>query len=286
MGIKKLSNEVFVPCMGLGTLVENIDEQTAIDNIIYAIRQGYRLIDTAWIYKNEKSVGKAINQVLKSGEVKRDELFVQTKFYPQMPYGYDSVMDQFKESIENLGLDYVDAYLFHQPVPRYAELDYKVRNSSAWKAMEQIYEAGKAKAIGVSNFLERHIEYIAEKAQVFPIINQIEINPFFQQRGLQEWCKNKNIMIQAWGGVKAVVNDSSIIQRIALKHNVSIAQVCLRWNMQMGNIPIVSSSKRRNIKKNFQMNFVLDDDDMEKIRSCNTSTNHRNTWWYPRQQMY
>lgn len=217
----------------------------------------------------------------------RSCLFIQTKFYPQGDYGYDSVMYQFEDSISKLGLDYLDAYLIHQPVPRYCELNYRKKNSDAWKAFEQLYKDGRIRSIGVSNFLERHIEYLIDSAEIIPMINQIEINPYFQQIGLSEWCKNKGIVVQSWGPLsKGVVLCSEELSEIAKKYNISTAQLCIKWNIQKGNIPIVMSSSKRNILANFYLDFCISDEDMESIRQLNSSTKHRETWWYPRQQMY
>ncbi len=284
--MKTAVNGVSIPDIGFGTLVENLEEEKQIENIVFAINHGYRLVDTAWSYGNEALVGKAISKAIMGG-VERRELFVQTKFYPQMPYGYESVIAQFEDSISKLGLDYVDSYLFHQPVPRYSELEYQKRNSDAWKAIEDLYKDGKIRVIGVSNFLERHVEYITEQAEIPPMINQLEINPFFQQRGLSDWCRHHNMIIQSWGPLaKGNAVNADEIKKLAEKYDVSVGQICLRWNTQMGNIPIVASSKQTNISSNLELDFSITDEDMELIRGCNSSTGHRETWWYPRQQMY
>ncbi len=204
-----------------------------------------------------------------------------------MPYGYESVITQFEDSISKLGLDYVDSYLFHQPVPRYSELEYKQRNSDAWKAIEDLYKDGKIRIIGVSNFLERHIDYISEHAEICPMVNQLEINPFFQQRGLCDWCRQNDMIIQSWGPLAKgnALNDDALM-KLAEKYDATVSQICLKWNLQMGNIPVVASSKQANIFSNLKLSFNITDEDMEMIRVCNTSTKHRETWWYSRQQMY
>lgn len=284
---KTLSNGVKVPYLGIGTTIRSPeDEPEFINNLVYAIELGYRMIDTAWVYKTENKVGEAISIACNSG-LSRSDLFVQTKFYPQMPYGYDEVMAQFEESLTSLGLDYVDAYLFHQPVPRYSELEYKERNANAWRAMARLYDEKLVRVIGVSNFLERHIEYLVTDAEIMPMINQLEINPLFQQRGLSEWCRCHGVMVESWGPLaKGNAIDADSLAAIAEEYNVSTAQLCLRWNIQMGNVPIVSSTKRENIASNLELDFVIPEAGMEAIRLLNTSTEHRETWWYPRQQMY
>ena len=282
----KTASGVEIPLIGYGTLVEGIDEEKQIENLVYAFNQGYRLFDTAWSYGNESIVGKAIAKLIEDG-VKREDLFIQTKFYPQMPYDSESVLTQFNDSLSKLGVEYVDSYLFHQPVPRYSELEYKDRNSDAWKAFELLYREGKSRVIGVSNFLERHVEYIAETAEIPPMINQLEINPFYQQRGLSEWCRHHGIVIQSWGPLaKGNAIGSDVLTELAKRYEANVSQICLKWNIQMGNIPIVSSTKQSNICSNLKLDFRITDEDMELIRTCNSSTGHRQTWWYPRQQMY
>lgn len=204
-----------------------------------------------------------------------------------MPYGYKDLQAQFAESLKALKLDHVDAYLIHQPVPRYSELEYQSRNVDVWKAMEELYDQGKVRAIGVSNFLERHVMQIEEKCSVRPMIDQLEIHPAFQQRGLSQWCKSRGIVVQSWGALgQGKIRSNEEIVRIAEEHHVSFAQICLKWNQQMGNIPIWASANPDHIRVNSELSFELSVDEMEAIRRCNTSTEHRKTWWYPRQQMY
>ena len=254
--------------------------------LVQAILMGYRFIDTAYSYGTEKIVGIALKLLFEAG-FPRDKLFIQTKFYPVMPYDGTSVRRQFEESIQNLGLDYVDAYLIHQPVPRYSELDYTERNISVWKEMERLVGEGKVKHIGVSNFLERHILQLTENCCIMPEINQLEINPQFQQRGLADFCKKRGISVQSWGPL-SITEDKvkTVLQMIADKYGVSWAQVALRWNIQSGNVPICFSKNIQHLEENMKLNFKLSEADMEAVRLCNTADAHRKTWWYPRQLMY
>lgn len=279
-----LANGCEIPNIGFGTADHTEDE--FVESIVTAIKAGYRFIDTAYVYNTEVHVGNAVRRVISEG-IKREELFIQTKFYSQMPYGYEETLAQFEESLQRLGLDYVDAYLIHQPVPRYSELSYRARNIEVWHAMEKLYREGRVRSIGVSNFLERHILQIEETCKVKPMINQIEINPLFQERGLAEWCREHGMVVQAWGSLsQGGATHQSVLNEIAKKHGVSIAQVCLKWNQQMGNIPVCLSTKEERIRSNIDLSFELDAEDMEAIRLCNSNTAHRQTWWYPRQQMY
>lgn len=254
--------------------------------LVQAILIGYRFIDTAYSYGTEKIVGAALKLLFDAG-MRRDEVFIQTKFYPVMPYDGESVRKQLEESLQNLGLDYVDSYLIHQPVPRYSELEYTERNISVWKEMEKLRAEGKVKHIGVSNFLERHILQLTEACNTVPEINQLEINPQFQQRGLAEFCRKKGIAVQSWGPLSVTdENVQSALQLIADKYGVSKAQVALKWNMQIGNIPICFSKNIHHLIENRKLDFELSDEDLEAIRMCNSADAHRKTWWYPRQQMY
>lgn len=257
-----------------------------VDLLSGAILAGYRFVDTAYSYGTEKIVGKAIEQAAREG-VSRCDLFVQTKFYPVMPYDGNTLKQQFEESMENLGLDYLDSYLIHQPVPRYSEKEYTERNISVWRAMEGLVHNGKVKHIGVSNFLERHILQIKENCEIEPEINQIEINPQFQQIGLSDYCKKHGMSVQGWGSLSVTEEGvKSLLSETAQLHNTTWAKVALKWSMQLGNIPICSSTNPEHLKDNLDIDFDLSEEDMERIRSCNSAAAHRQTWWYPRQQMY
>lgn len=282
----RLQNGAEIPNIGFGTA--DMPAEAVRPAVLCALRSDCRFIDTAYSYGSESAVGDAVEEFIRAGGVTgREELFIQTKFYPKMPYGYKELRAQFSESLKALKLDYIDSYLIHQPVPRYSELEYQTRNADVWKAMEELYDQGKVRAIGVSNFLERHIMQIEEKCQVRPMINQLEIHPVFQQRGLAQWCKNRGMIVQSWGALgQGKIKNNEQIGRIAQKYHVSFAQICLRWNMQMGNIPIWASADPEHIRANSSLPFTLTEEEMETIRLCNTSTEHRSTWWYPRQQMY
>lgn len=280
-----LNNGLSVPELGFGTADHK--ESEFADCIFKAITYGYRFIDTAYAYGTESLVGEAVKRAADAG-IDRKDLFIQTKFYPpQRPYGGEDVVMQFEESLQNLNLDYIDSYLIHQPVPRNSELTYCKQNISVWKAMEELYRQGYVRAIGVSNFLERHILQLEDNCDIRPMINQLEINPFFQERGLADWCRKRGMLVQAWGPLaQGEAMEQKQLLSIASKHHVTVAQVCLRWNQQMGNIPICLSINMDRMRQNLDLGFDLNDEDMEVIRLLNSSTGHRKTYWYPRQQMY
>lgn len=273
--------------IGLGTAELDKEQPEKMAELIeQAVLSGYRFIDTAYSYGTEEIVGKALKSLFDRG-VPRNALFIQTKFYPVMPYDGGSVLPQLQESLERLGLDDVDSYLIHQPVPRYSELSYAERNISVWKEMEKLRQSGTVRHIGVSNFLERHILQITENCQVAPEINQLEINPQFQQRGLASFCRDRNMSVQGWGSLSVTEDEvKKTLQEIGEKYGVSRAQVALKWNLQMGNIPICSSRKLLHLQENLRLDFEISEEDMEQIRLCNSAIAHRKTWWYPRQQMY
>ena len=228
--------------IGLGTAELDKEQPEKMAELIeQAVLSGYRFLDTAYSYGTEEILGKALKSLFARG-VSRDELFIQTKFYPVMPYDGSSVRPQLQECLERLGLDFVDSYLIHQPVPRYSELSYAQRNICVWKEMEALQEEGTVKHIGVSNFLERHVLQITENCRVVPEIRE--------------------------------------------KYAVSRAQIALKWNLQMGNVPICSSRNLLHLQENRKLDFEIAPEDMEQIRLCNSATAHRTTWWYPRQQMY
>ncbi len=282
-----MENNVKTGGVGLGTGEldkERLEDMAAL--LVQAILCGYRVIDTAYSYGTEKIVGIALKLLFDAG-MQRDEIFIQTKFYPVMPYDGGSVREQFEESLQNLGINYVDSYLIHQPVPRYSELEYTERNISVWKEMKKLASEGKIKHIGVSNFLERHIIQLIEASDTVPEINQLEINPQFQQRGLAEFCKKNGITVQSWGPLTVTEEKvKTALQLIADKYGVSQAQVALKWNIQSGNTPICFSKNIQHLIENLRLDFELSKEDMETIRMCNSATAHRETWWYPRQQMY
>lgn len=261
-----LNNGVQIPQLGLGVWqVENGQEAT--DAVSAAISAGYRLIDTAAAYGNEESVGKAIH----SATVPREELFITTKLW-NSDHSHDRALKAFDASLQRLGLDYVDLYLIHWPVPaqgKYVE---------AWKALEEIYQSGRAKAIGVCNFEPEHLDTLLEHAEITPAVNQIELHPHLQQRTLRDYCEQRGIHIESWspiggGGDKLNLLDNATIVTIADKHRKTPAQVVIRWHLQLGLIVIPKSVHAERIQQNSDVfDFELDNDDMAKISALDTDT--------------
>ena len=256
-----LNNGLSMPQLGLGVWQARGTE--VVDAVTAAIDSGYRLIDTAAIYGNESEVGEAI----RASSVAREELFVTTKLW-NSDQGYDNAKRAFDKSLERLGLDYVDLYLIHWPAPK---LDKYVET---WQALEEIYESGRAKAIGVCNFHVQHLEKLMANAKVTPAINQIELHPRLAQHEIREYCVSKNIQVESWspiGGSGGNLLNDPVIHDIASKHNRTAAQIIIRWHIQSGLVVIPKSVHVDRIKQNADVfDFALDDNDMKKIAQLNT----------------
>ncbi|KMK99166.1 glyoxal reductase [Bacillus stratosphericus] len=252
-----LANGVKMPKLGFGVWqVKDGDE--AVNAVKDALEAGYRSIDTAAAYQNEEGVGKAIQQ---SG-ISRDDLFITTKVW-NSDQGYESTLEAFETSMNKLGLDVLDLYLIHWPV----EGKYK----ETWKALEKLYKDGRVKAIGVCNFHQHHLEDLLEEAEVVPMVNQIELHPKLTQEPLRDYCKAKGIHVEAWSplGSGKLLNHP-VLQDIAKKHEKSVAQVILRWDLQHGIITIPKSvTKSRIIENTNVFDFELSAQEMSVIDQLN-----------------
>ncbi len=250
----KLSNGIEMPIEGFGVFqVPDLSEcEKAVSE---AFEAGYRLIDTAAAYFNEEAVGRAI---AKSG-IKREELFITTKLWVQ-DAGYEKAKRAFQTSLDKLGLDYLDLYLIHQPFGDYY---------GSWRAMEELYQQGKIRAIGVSNFYPDRLADLCLNAEIKPMVNQIEIHPFFQQTSAINVMKEFGVQAEAWGPFaegKFGIFQNEILTEIAQKYGKTSAQVILRWNVQRGVVVIPKSVKKERMEQNFDIwNFELSEDDMQKI---------------------
>jgi len=249
-----------MPSLGFG--VFQVDDLAECEKcVLDAINSGYRLIDTAQAYKNETAVGKAIKQ----SSVPREELFITTKLWIQSE-GYKGTKLAFEESLKKLQLDYLDLYLIHQPFGDvYGE----------WRAMEELYQEGKVRAIGVSNFQpDRLIDLIVHN-EIVPAVNQIETHPFHQQVQTQKFLVENNVQIQSWGPFAEGKNDlfsNKLLLSIGEKYNKSIAQVVLRWLTQRGVIAIPKSVRKERMEENINIfDFELSTEDMEKIKTLDTN---------------
>lgn len=254
-----LNNGVQMPVLGFG--VYQITDPAECEQAVYdALMAGYRLIDTAAAYKNEEAVGKA---VIKSG-IPRDELFITTKLWIQ-DAGYDSTKRAFEESLKRLQTDYLDLYLIHQP---FGDI------YSSWRAMEDLYNEGKIRAIGVSNFLPDRLLDLILHNKITPAVNQVETHPFLQQIENAEFMKENNVQIESWAPFAEGKNNifqNEILLSIAGKYNKSVAQIILRWLTQRDIVVIPKSVRKERIIENFDIfDFELSKEDMEKIVTLNT----------------
>ena len=232
--------------------------------VVQAVKTGYRLIDTAAAYENETAVGKAIKRVIAEGIVQREELFVTTKLWIT-DTSYEKAKEGFKRSLDRLGLDYVDLYLIHQPYNDYY---------GAWRALEELYEDGKVKSIGVDNFTQDRMADFLFFNKIKPAVNMIECNAYFQREDECRYLKEQNILMQAWSPLAAGKEElftNEILCNIAQKHHKSVAQIILRWLVQRGIVPVVKSANPVRMKENLDIfDFVLSEDEMKEIATLDT----------------
>ena len=255
----KLSNGIGIPCIGFGTW-QTPDGDVAVNSVRSAIEAGYRHIDTAQAYGNEESVGRGIRE---SG-VDRKELFITTKL-ANPNHSYDKVMHTFEESMNRLGLDYLDLFLIHWPNPISVRDHWEAANAETWKAMEELYQAGKIRAIGISNFRRHHIDALLRTATVAPMVNQIHLCPGDTQDALVEYSREKGMILEAYSplGVGRIFEVPEM-QALAEKYHRSIAQVCIRWSLQRGYLPLPKSVTPSRIQENLKVfDFELDEADVQ-----------------------
>ncbi len=262
----KLNTGASIPAIGFGTWKMRLNG-TAKKAVGQALETGYRLIDTAKIYGNEKGVGAAINE----SNIARKDIFVTTKLW-NSDQGYDSAFKAFDESLSKLGLDYVDLYLLHWPVTG--------KRRDSWRALEELHRSGRARAIGVSNFTVRHLEELLSQSKTVPAINQVEFHPFIydDQKELLEFCQQHKIIVEAYSPLAHGLRvEDETISQIAAIHDKTNGQIMLRWAVQHGTIPLPKSTTLKHIHENIDVfDFQLDDKEMETIN--NLSDGGRNSW--------
>ncbi len=260
-----LNNNVKMPGLGFGTWQSAAGDIT-VNAVKQAIKAGYRNIDTAAAYHNEKSVGEGIRQAVEEYGVKREELFVSTKLWNDHR-GYDLTMEAFENSMKELGLEYLDLYMIHWPAVERWHEDWRKINRSTWKAFEELYRAGRIKAIGVSNFLAHHVQALMEDGEIAPMVNQIEYHPGFAQTESADFCQKHGIIVQAWSpfGTGDVLKNVTLSE-IAGKYGKTTAQICLRWLVQKNIVPLPKSVHEERIYSNTEIfDFRLSETDMQKI---------------------
>lgn len=258
-----LSNGIKIPCVGFGTWQAE-DGDTAKQAVVDAIASGYRHIDTAAVYGNEASVGAGI----KESGVKREDLFVTTKLWNSVR-GYEETKEAFAKSMEKLQLDYLDLYMIHWPNPAAFRDRWQQANAQSWRAMEDLYAEGKIRALGVSNFRPHHLDALYETAKVMPVVNQIRLCPGELNPATVTYCLDHDILLQAYSPLgTGKVFKLDTLQEMAKKYHKSIAQICLRWNLQHGFLPLPKSVHADRIRENADIfDFELESKDMEYIDS-------------------
>lgn len=260
-----LYDGILMPEIGFGTWKAPTGEVT-VEAVKAAIECGYTHIDCAAIYGNEKEVGLGI----KESNVDRKNLFITSKLWNDVR-GYQETIDAFNQTLKDLQLDYLDLYLIHWPRPVKYHDNYIEKNIESWKAMEDLYKQGKIKAIGVSNFKVHHMEEIMKNCEIKPMVNQIEFHPSCLEKEIRDFCKKENIVVTGYSPLaNGKVFECKELVEFSEKYGVSIAQLCIRYALQHDVIPLVKSVTKERIKANLNVNFVISDEDMEKIDKITT----------------
>lgn len=256
-----LNNGLQMPLEGFGVFQVR-DKEKCKQSVLEAIKAGYRLIDTAVSYTNEDAVGEAVREAIREGICTREELFITSKMWVQDMKDYDSAKKAIDASLQKSGLEYLDLYLLHQAMGDYF---------SAYRAMEDAYKEGKLKAIGVSNFYPHTLVNFCSFVEISPMVNQVELHPFFAQPHALEIMNEYHVQAEAWaplGGGRYDAFSNEVLKKIALKHNKSIGQVMLRWNVQRGVAVIPKSTHIERIQENIDIwDFALSEEEMNQISS-------------------
>lgn len=255
-----LHNGVEVPEIGFGTW--QMPKDVAYRSVTDALEVGYTHIDTAWNYGNETTVGQAIRDF----DIAREDVFVTSKL-PAEIKDYDQTLDFYRYSLENMGLDYLDLYLIHAPWPWLDQGgDYTEGNIQAWKAMEQLFKEGKVRAIGVSNFSVSDLQAILDNCEIKPMVNQIPYYIGRDQKDVLAFCKEHDILVEAYSPLATGdILNHPVLQDIAKKYGKSVAQICIKYCLQMGTLPLPKTTHKERAIENSQMDFEISEEDMAKL---------------------
>lgn len=253
-----LNNGVEIPKLGFGTW-KSTEGEEAYQAVLKALEVGYRHIDTARIYKNEESVGRAI----KDSGIPREDIFVTTKLWNNA-HSYEQAKEALDASLSRLGLDYVDLYLIHWPNPLMFRESWKEANAEAWRALEEALAEGKVRAIGVSNFMEHHLDALLETAKIMPAVNQIRLSPGITQESIVSKCRDLGIVLEAYSPFgEGDLFGLAVLEEMAEKYGVSVAKLVLAWSLQHDFIPLPKSVTPSRIESNFDaFGLVISEEDM------------------------
>lgn len=253
-----LNDGYSLPLIGFGTY----KTEDTLMSVQAAIESGYRLIDTASIYGNEKEVGEAVKRT----RVPRQHLYITSKVW-RTDLGYDATRKAFKNTLKRLSLEYLDLYLIHWPANSKNYKDWVKVNAETWRAMEELQDEGLIRSIGVSNFWPEHLEELLNTAKVPPAVNQIEYHPGYQQTTVVDYCQSQNIALQAWSPLaRGRFQDHPLLNEIAGRHGKTVSQIILRWTVQQGLLPLPKSSRPQRIKENIDIfDFELSRDEMSAV---------------------
>ena len=254
----ELANGVRMPRFGLGVWRSQPGAETE-RAVAAALRHGYRLVDTAALYGNEADVGRAV----RASGIPREQIFITTKVWND-DHGYDNTKRAFHASLDRLGMDYVDLYLIHWPVPARGLF------KETYRAIEDLYEEGLVRAIGVSNFKVRHLEELMTSCRIKPMVNQIELHPLLTQRETVEFCQKEGIQIESWSPIMRGKLDLPLLHELAAKYGKTPAQIVIRWHLQHGYVVIPKSVREERIAENSRVfDFELSGEDMRRIDGLN-----------------
>lgn len=262
-----LNNGLKIPCVGFGTWQSRAGDE-CYNAVLDALKAGYHHIDTAQRYENEESVGQAFSDFLKSTNQKRQDFFITTKL-SNVVRGYSETIHAFEESLKKLQLEYLDLFLIHWPNPIKYRDNWQQANENTWSAMQDLYKSGRVHSIGVSNFRVHHLEALAKTAKVLPVVNQIKLTPGIFPKDLIQYCKDKNILLEAYSPIGtggAFCNPK--LQDVASKNKKTVAQVCLNWSLHQGFLPLPKSVHKERIKENLDIfDFDLGDSTYEALKT-------------------
>ena len=253
-----LNNGLKIPAIGFGTY------KAGLDSIIKALEEGYRYFDTASYYGNEGDISRAL---IRTG-IKREEVFIASKIW-KSDMGYENTLKAFSQTLENLGSEYADVIMIHWPRPNLNDEEWKALDLETWRAMEYLYSKGKIKALGLSNFLPYHAENIFSRCEVMPSVAQFEFHPGHTQAFALEYYRHKGIQVQAWSPMgRGRVLDDVLIRELAGKYHVTPAQICIRFCIQEGVMPLPKASSPQRMRENLAcMDFVIDDEDILRLEN-------------------